>query len=647
VSDAHDFDDFDFAEALDKTRILRRDNPDLASEIEIAARRKEMALITGADSEEDKARILRQRRTARENGSLEIPFRIADKYPHLVTCFPISVGGNSYVLDEDGKLCLGLKDKKVICTPIYPVQVYRDIVTGKKWVTLTWLSGAQVIDLTIPLGLTARKDTFISTLADHGLLIAGRAEENNLRLYLTDMIPFAPEVPVTYASFGWHSDIGLPAWHETDLNAIPYMLYDSNSYTMELHPLRAGDKNLSLATIFSFIDSIPLIEVLCGAAYFSMVAADKVQFRHTLPTILFRGERDSGKTIALEIITSLFGPQKFKHTANRTENNFYAKCINNGRIPVIYDEASNKNRAGANDANTKAVVELIKLAQGLGKGRCDRNGNPLPEAEWECLHFFSGNYELTSNHMGEEVRLIPIQFTKDVFANDLANMNYRREKLYNNYGFAAPIFYAYYLQHKDDYNTYYTQHYKYICDKYPDWSPKHQNYMSGIFAACQMARYAFKGYSELTPDTPLQIDAIAKYLYIDDTDSDDGGTTLGTIKETLDDWIAINRPRIVKHESVRTKDTPSSASNWLCGAYEIEDEGLMCFIPTVFDEATRNIGLQRSSITRLLYDNNLLKVSIEKNKKTGEPKPRHGCVYRIRVYGNLKDTIAYKMNREE
>jgi len=120
MPDTPDFDDLDFAEVLDRTRILRRDNPDLASEIEIAAKRKEMALVTGADSEEDKARILRQRRIARENGSLEIPFRIADKYPHLVTCFPITVGGNSYTLDEDSKLCLGLKERRVICTPIYP-----------------------------------------------------------------------------------------------------------------------------------------------------------------------------------------------------------------------------------------------------------------------------------------------------------------------------------------------------------------------------------------------------------------------------------------------------------------------------------------------------------------------------------------------
>ena len=122
-----------------------------------------------------------------------------------------------------------------------------------------------------------------------------------------------------------------------------------------------------------------------------------------------RGKSSCGKSSALEVAASMFGPKGFKREWRTTGNGLEGLATLHSDLLLILDEIK---QIDPKDAGQAAYL----LANGQGKVRAARDGTPRAATEWRVLLLSAGELGLADiatqhggkMHAGQEVRLIDI-----------------------------------------------------------------------------------------------------------------------------------------------------------------------------------------------------------------------------------------------
>jgi len=123
----------------------------------------------------------------------------------------------------------------------------------------------------------------------------------------------------------------------------------------------------------------------------------------------FRGDSGTGKSTALAVAASMYGPKGFAHEWRSTGNGLEGLATLHSDLLLILDEIKQIDPKEAGQA-------AYLLANGQGKVRAMRDGSSRPVAEWRVMLLSGGEIALadiaTQNggrmHAGQEVRLIDI-----------------------------------------------------------------------------------------------------------------------------------------------------------------------------------------------------------------------------------------------
>jgi putative DNA primase/helicase len=123
----------------------------------------------------------------------------------------------------------------------------------------------------------------------------------------------------------------------------------------------------------------------------------------------FRGESSSGKSTALTVAASVWGGLSYVQNWRVTDNGLEGLASQHNDTLLILDELSQIN---PNHAGEVAYM----LANGQGKGRATKNGDPRQRSKWRLLFLSSGEISLSAHMMevgkkikaGQEVRMVDI-----------------------------------------------------------------------------------------------------------------------------------------------------------------------------------------------------------------------------------------------
>ena len=124
------------------------------------------------------------------------------------------------------------------------------------------------------------------------------------------------------------------------------------------------------------------------------------------------GDSSQGKTTALQVAGSIWGPPRFVRTWRATSNGLEATSAALNDTLLILDEIS--------ECDPREIGAIVyALANGVGKQRAARTGGARPTARWRIMALSSGERSLTA-HMaeggkrtkaGQEVRMLDVPAT--------------------------------------------------------------------------------------------------------------------------------------------------------------------------------------------------------------------------------------------
>jgi putative DNA primase/helicase len=162
------------------------------------------------------------------------------------------------------------------------------------------------------------------------------------------------------------------------------------------------------------------------------------------------GDSSQGKTTALQVAGSIWGPPRFVRTWRATSNGLEATSAALNDTLLILDEIS--------ECDPREIGAIVyALANGVGKQRAARTGGARPTARWRIIALSSGERSLTA-HMaesgkrikaGQEVRMLDIPATNRQHglvdelhghADGRALADSLKQATGNHYGYAGPAF---------------------------------------------------------------------------------------------------------------------------------------------------------------------------------------------------------------
>jgi putative DNA primase/helicase len=165
----------------------------------------------------------------------------------------------------------------------------------------------------------------------------------------------------------------------------------------------------------------------------------------------FEGKSRTGKTTALRVAASVWGPRDHLHAWRATANGLEAVAAAHSDNTLLLDEIGQMEAREAGEA-------VYMLSNGRGKARAQRSGGAKPSASWRVLFLSSGEIGISARlseigkraRAGHEVRLVGIPAdagrglgvfenihdapTADIFSGNL------RDAAGRYYGTAGPAF---------------------------------------------------------------------------------------------------------------------------------------------------------------------------------------------------------------
>jgi putative DNA primase/helicase len=244
-------------------------------------------------------------------------------------------------------------------------------------------------------------------------------------------------------------------WHEDSFVLPQRTIGDGNIRFQSEHAahndfVSAGTLEGCQSNVASLCTGNPIL-ILAVSAGFTGPLLKRVKQQETGGAgIHLIGDSSLGKTTALQVAGSIWGPPRFVRTWRATSNGLEATAAALNDTLLILDEIS--------ECDPREIGAIVyALANGVGKQRAARSGGARPTARWRIMALSSGERSLTA-HMaeggkrtkaGQEVRMLDIPATKRKYGlfDELHGLSDGREladrlkqATNDHYGQAGPIF---------------------------------------------------------------------------------------------------------------------------------------------------------------------------------------------------------------
>ncbi|MFN8554380.1 MAG: DUF927 domain-containing protein [Candidatus Obscuribacterales bacterium] len=355
------------------------------------------ALLNHAGDHKQAAKVLRKQGYGKQQNSFEASAFVSDKSKQAQNSgFQITDGGVIYD-DGDGKHVW-------VCSKLEVLAKVRD-TESKNWGRVLKFTddAGQSKTWCMPMSmLSGDGNELRQVLLSYGLIIAPGSEARKLLSTYLQTACAGGQLATCVSKLGWHDDsFVLPS----------AAIGDTGIFFQTESEVRHGMSNLG--SLEEWIDNVSLKcagnSRLMTAVSLAFAAPVLDLLNEESGGIHFRGASSTGKTTALLVGGSVWGPKSFVKSWRSTDNGMESTAALHNDLPLFLDEISQVDPA-------KAGEIAYMLANGQTKQRANRSGLARNTATFRTLFLSTGEVSLAAVmggagkklNAGQELRVIDI-----------------------------------------------------------------------------------------------------------------------------------------------------------------------------------------------------------------------------------------------
>lgn len=338
--------------------------------------------------------------------------------------------------------------------PILPVEIYKDIDTGKERVKLAYFKHGQWQSVTVSRKVCADNRAIVDTLSDIGIEVTSENAKALIR-YLSDCIGLNP------ATLAPKRSVSRLGWEGREF--IPYegeIVYDGGDFSSEFQSVKECGSFDVWKEHCSILRQNKIVRLAFGAS-FGSVLIEKV---NALPFVfyLWAGKSGTCKTVAVMAAMSIWGNPKMGKlvkTMDATKVGLMRNAAFLYSLPYAGDELQTLK-----DKWTVNFDQLIyRLTEGIDRVRGKASGGVEETRTWHCSFLLTGEETLTkaNSRAGSKNRVIEVEVEEKL----LENGNESARILERNHGHAGKILIEYLQNVEDDaLHKEYVQYFDALCE---------------------------------------------------------------------------------------------------------------------------------------------------------------------------------------
>ena len=334
-----------------------------------------------------------------------------------------------YAADNDGVYYINDEGQsiKIIATPIAITKKMRNINNHKTRCELTYKNYGKVVSKSYaPSNLDYRS---IMTLNDFNIPIAN--QNSKLASDYLLLMNGSSKIPITEEAdrYGWNNNFS---------NFVPYAAGIEVSEQMKNMNDRiesAGNYEQWKTVMQPFRQSMThRFALACGFA-----APLYRPLEERIPVFMLWGEKDAGKSISMESLTSIWGnPKSFCHTPNDSPAYIYRKAAVYNNIPLVLDELGTILNNAEKVKDFKSII--YQLTQGQDPGRARKEERETREMnEWCTCIVVAGERGIlsTEDFGGITKRVVEIEISSELKKTNEKILSAVKKATEKNYGYAG------------------------------------------------------------------------------------------------------------------------------------------------------------------------------------------------------------------
>lgn len=383
------------------------------------------------------------------------------------------------------------------CThPIMPVEIYKNVDTGRERVKLAYFKYGQWQNVTVNRKVCADNSAIVDVLSDIGIEVTSENAKALVK-YISDCIGLNPaklEPRKSINRLGWAGNEFMP--YADDI------IYDGDeAFDVIYKNVRENGSFAAWKEHCSILRQNKIVRLAFAASFASCL----IELVNALPFVfhIWSGESGTCKTVSIMAAMSIWGNPKMGglvKTMNTTKVNIMRTSAFLYSIPYAGDELQTMK-----DKWTTNFDQLIyQITEGIDRGRGRATGGVEETKTWRCSYLFTGEEPITkaNSRAGSKNRVIEIEVEEKL----LEDGNRTVGVLTENYGHAGRMLIGY-LQgvEKKELQAEYKGYFDEMCKL--DTTEKQAMAMSCILLADRiLTEVVFTG------ETPLLIPDVKMYL---------------------------------------------------------------------------------------------------------------------------------------
>lgn len=323
------------------------------------------------------------------------------------------------------------------CThPILPVEIYKNVDTGKERVKLAYFKYGQWQSVTVSRRVCADNSSIVDVLSDIGIEVTSENAKSLVR-YISDCIGMNPaklEPQKSINRLGWSGREFMPYAQD--------IVYDGEE---AFDVIYKNIKESGSFVVWKEHCGILRRNKIVRLAFAASFASALIELVNALPFVfhIWSGESGTCKTVAIMAAMSIWGNPKMGglvKTMNTTKVNIMRTSAFLYSIPYAGDELQTMK-----DKWTTNFDQLIyQITEGIDRGRGRAAGGVEETRTWKCGYLFTGEEPITKSNSraGSKNRVIEIEVDEKL----LEDGNKTVSILTENYGFAGKMLVEYLQQ---------------------------------------------------------------------------------------------------------------------------------------------------------------------------------------------------------
>lgn len=320
------------------------------------------------------------------------------------------------------------------CThPIMPVEIYKNVDTGRERVKLAYFKYGQWQTVTVNRKVCADNSAIVDVLSDIGIEVTSENAKPLVK-YISDCIGLNPaklEPRKSINRLGWAGNEFMPYAED--------IIYDGDeAFDVIYKNVKASGSFSTWKEHCSDLRQNKIVRLAFAASFASCL----IELVNALPFVfhIWSGESGTCKTVAIMAAMSIWGNPKMGglvKTMNTTKVNIMRTSAFLYSIPYAGDELQTMK-----DKWTTNFDQLIyQITEGIDRGRGRATGGVEETKTWRCSYLFTGEEPITkaNSRAGSKNRVIEIEVEKKL----LEDGNHTVGILTEHYGHAGRMLVEY------------------------------------------------------------------------------------------------------------------------------------------------------------------------------------------------------------